>query len=208
MARAAAPSKAKDHAPAPSPTVLLLVDVINDLEFPGGRALLAPARAMAVRLAALRRWARRRGVACVFVNDNWGRWRADWRELVAACRRTTGWPVVRQLLPRPDDYFVLKPRHSAFHATPLEFLLEQLEAERLIITGLSADSCVLFTAGDAYLRQYELIVPSDTTAAEKPSWHAAAMRHVARVLKADVRPSTALMADLDGGARAWPRRAP
>lgn len=180
----------------PSPTVLLVIDVVNDLEFPGGRDLRRPALAMARRIAALRTWARRAGVACVFVNDNWGRWRSNWLEIVAACRGTTGWPVVQQLMPRPDDYFVLKPRHSAFHATPLEFLLRQLDARRLVITGLAADSCVLFTAADAYLREYEVVVPADCTAAEKPAWHAAAIRHMARVLKADVRPSTAVFPEL------------
>jgi nicotinamidase-related amidase len=185
-----------DDAPPPSPTVLLIIDVINDLEWDGGRALLAPGRAMARRIAALRTWARAAGMACVYVNDNWGRWRADWRELVAACRGTTGWPIVQALAPRPDDYFVLKPRHSAFHATPLEFLLDRLQAERLIITGIAADNCVLFTASDAYLREYELAIPSDCAVAEKPAWHAAAMRHMARVLKADVRPAAKVMADL------------
>jgi nicotinamidase-related amidase len=173
--------------------VVLLIDVINDLEFDGGDALLAPAKKMAARLARLRAWARRAGHVTIYVNDNWGKWRADWRDIVEACRGTRGWPVVRSLLPERDDYFVLKPRHSAFHATPLDFLLRQLHARRLIITGLSADNCVLFTASDAYLREYELVVPSDCTAAEKPSWHAAAMRHMSRVLKAEVRPSTQLV---------------
>jgi nicotinamidase-related amidase len=190
---------AKNHdlhgsAPDEAPVVLLLIDVINDLEFEGGEALLAQALPMAERLAALKHRARAAGIPAVYVNDNFGRWRSDLRALLARCRHdgVRGRALVEQLVPEPEDYFVLKPKHSGFFSTALELLLEHLRAHTLILTGLTADNCVLFTASDAYLRDYHLIVPEDCVAAIDPRHTHQALEHMRRVLKADVAASTAL----------------
>ena len=163
------PTKNRDlhgNAPDEAPIVLLLIDVINDLEFDGGEALLAAALPMAERLAALKRRARAAGIPAIYVNDNFGRWRSDFRTLLNHCRRdgVRGRPVVERLLPESDDYFVLKPKHSGFFSTTLDTLLEYLRASTLILTGLTADNCVLFTASDAYLRDFQLVVPPDCVA--------------------------------------------
>jgi nicotinamidase-related amidase len=190
---------AKNHdlhgnAPDEAPTVLLLIDVINDLEFEGGEALLAQALPMAERLAALKHRARVAGIPAVYVNDNFGRWRSDLRALLSHCRHegVRGRALVEQLVPEPEDYFVLKPKHSGFFSTALELLLEHLRAHTLILTGLTADNCVLFTASDAYLRDYHLIIPEDCVAAIDPRHTRQALEHMRRVLKAEVVASTAL----------------
>ena len=105
---------------------------------------------------------------------------------IALAPRDRGWPVASQLLPEYDDYFVLKAKHSGFRATPLDLLLRHLEARRLVITGLAADNCVLFTASDAYMREYELVIPRDCVASEQPEWRDAALAHMERVLKAQI----------------------
>jgi len=181
-------------APDQSPTVLLLIDVINDLEFEGGDALLPQAMAMADRLASLKRRLRDAGVPAVYVNDNFGRWRSDFRTLLAHCARdgVRGKPLVERLAPEPDDYFVLKPKHSGFFSTTLDTLLEYLKARTLILTGLTADNCVLFTASDAYLRDFHLVVPPDCVASIEPAHTRQALEHMHRVLKAELTPSTAL----------------
>jgi nicotinamidase-related amidase len=191
------PAKNPDlHGSAPdhSATVLLLIDVINDLEFEGGEALLAQALPMADRLAALKQRLRQAGVPAVYVNDNFGRWRSDFRTLLEHCRRdgVRGRPLVERLLPQPDDYFVLKPKHSGFFSTTLDTLLEYLRARTVILTGLTADNCVLFTASDAYLRDFHLVVPPDCVASIEPAHTRQALEHMRRVLKAEVTPSTAL----------------
>lgn len=182
------------NAPDSAPVVLLLIDVINDLEFEGGDVLLAPALAMAERLAAFKRRARAARIPAVYVNDNFGRWRSDLRALLEHCRRdgVRGRPLAERLAPEADDYFVLKPKHSGFFSTTLELLLEHLRARTLIVTGLTADTCVLFTAADAYLRDYHLVVPADCVASMEPASTRQALEHMRRVLKADVTPSTAL----------------
>ena len=182
------------NAPDQASVALLMIDVINDLEFEGGAALLRQALPMADRLVALKRRARARGIPAVYVNDNFGRWRSDLRALLAHCLEddVRGRPLVERLRPDPEDYFVLKPKHSGFFATSLDTLLTYLRARTLILTGLTADNCVLFTASDAYLRDFHLVVPADCVAAIDPRHTRQALEHMRRVLKADITSSTAL----------------
>ena len=151
-----------------SSVALLLIDFINDLEFPEGAKLLRQALSAARKTAELKWRARAAGVPVIYVNDNFGRWRSDFKLQVRHCLQdgVRGEPIVRQLLPGKDDYFVLKPKSSAFFDTTLHTVLTHLGATKLIITGLAADVCILFTAHDAHLRDYEIIVPSDCVASE------------------------------------------
>jgi nicotinamidase-related amidase len=179
-----------DHANG----VLLLIDVINDLDFPQGKKLLTSALPMAKRLLTLKQRVKRAGIPVVYVNDNFGKWRSDFRRQVAHCLedKTNGEPLVRLLAPNEDDYFVLKPKHSGFFSTALDILLDYLQAKTLILTGLTGDNCVLFTAHDAYLRDFHIIVPSDCVASIDPKENRYALRQMQRLLKADIRPSTRL----------------
>ena len=172
--------------PDKAPVALLIIDTINDLEFPEGGQLLRHALPMADRIAALKRRAREAGIPAVYVNDNFGRWRSDFRRTVAHCtaRSSPGRVVSRRLRPTERDYFVLKPKHSGFFATALDVLLRYLDAEWLILTGVSGDICVLFTAHDAHMRDYGLIVPEDCVASIDPKENEHAlemMRHTLRV---------------------------
>src|SRR5690606_1679498 len=158
---APASSTLHGNAPDQNPLALILVDVINAMDFPQGAALLKHALPKARRIARLAQRAREEGVPVVYANDNFGRWRSDFREVVAHASReeSRGRPVAELLTPKPGDYFVLKPKHSAFHETTFAVLLTHLGARRLIITGFAGDVCVLFTAHDAYMRDYALSVP-------------------------------------------------
>lgn len=182
------------NAPDSSPVVLLVIDAINDFQFVEGRQVLAEALPMAVRIRRLKGLARRAGISTIYVNDNFGRWRSDFRTLIAHClrQRARGRAVARLLRPDRRDYFVLKPKHSAFYSTTLELLLEHLHARTLILTGLLADSCILFSAQDAYMRGYDLVVPADCVAARVAEDRRRALDQMRRVLEADTRLSTAL----------------
>jgi nicotinamidase-related amidase len=180
------------HGSAPDThhTCLLLIDVINDFDFPRGDELFASARKIAPHIAALKKRARAAGVPCVYTNDNFGRWRSNLDSIVKHCLRadSLGRPFVELLVPEPEDYFVLKPKHSAFYQTPLELLLKHFGTERLILTGLSSNSCVLFTAHDAYMRDLRLVVPEDCIAACNETEHSSAVRHMKCMIEADVAP--------------------
>jgi nicotinamidase-related amidase len=147
------PAKNDDlHGSAPddAAAALLLIDVINDLEFDGGEALLAQALPMATQIAALKRRATHVGIPAIYVNDNFGRWQSDFAKLLARCLEdgVRGQPLAEQLRPEGDDYFALKPKHSGFYATTLELLLRYLHVTTVILTGLTADSGALGDAND------------------------------------------------------------
>jgi nicotinamidase-related amidase len=180
-----------NHAPDKADTALLLIDVINPLDFEGGEKLLAQALPMARFLASLKRCAKAAGVPVIYVNDNFGRWRSDFPSLVKRCleAHVRGRPVVEQLTPEDDDYFVLKPKHSAFFQTNLEILLKYLGADTLIMTGMAGDICVLFSANDAYMRDFRIIVPPDCTASEDADHNRQVLMLMRRVLKAEITPS-------------------
>jgi nicotinamidase-related amidase len=179
-------------APDKSKIALLIVDVINDLDFPEAPKLLRFAPAMARRIARLKQRAKKSGIPTIYVNDNFGRWRSDLRALVEHCRKGRARKIVDLLHPDEDDYFVLKPKHSGFYSSTLETLLRHLGAQTLIITGIAGNYCVLFTANDAYMRDYKLFVPSDCTVSNTVPENREALRLMHNYLKADIRPSAKL----------------
>jgi nicotinamidase-related amidase len=182
------------NVPENSPVALILVDVINDLEFEGGESLKVHAVPMAKRLRSLAQRARDAGVAVVYVNDNFGKWRSDFRTLLDHCMKENvrGREIAKILEPEKSDYFVLKPKHSGFFSTTLDTLMEYLHVRTVIITGLTTDRCVLFTAADAHMRDLHVVVPEDCSAAETEEAHEQAIEMMQRVLEADVTSSDQL----------------
>lgn len=179
------------NAPDKSDMALLIIDVINDLDFPEGEQLLQHALPMARGIAVLKSRAKQAAVPVIYANDNFGRWRSDFKAQVDHCLedQCRGRPVVELLQLEHDDYFVLKPKHSGFYSTSLDILLTYLETKTLILTGIAANICVLFTANDAYMRDLQLIVPSDCVASNTEEENLYALRQMQRILKADIRPS-------------------
>lgn len=189
------------NVPDTCAVALLMIDVINDFEYPHGETLFRHALPAAQAIAALRIDARRRQIPAIYVNDNFGRWRADRRQLVRHCLEdgVRGEPIVRLLAPEQDDYFVLKPKHSGFYATPLDLLLAHLKATTLLLVGFAGDNCVLLTASDAFLRDFHLYIPSDCTASIDEQENTHALRYAARVFNASTTPASDL--DLDDVVR-------
>jgi nicotinamidase-related amidase len=178
------------NVPDTADVALLLIDLINDLEFEGSEELLRYLPPVAERVAALKRRAKQAGVAVVYVNED----------------DTRGRALVELLKPDEDDYFVLKPKHSGFFATTLDTLLDYLKVKTLILAGVAGNICVLFTANDAFLRDFHLFVPSDCVASNDVEDNTYALRHMQKVLKADIRPSTELdFEELKRAARALSR---
>jgi nicotinamidase-related amidase len=175
-------------------TALLLIDVINDLAFEGSAALVAEAEPMATRLAALKRRAAAAGIPTIFINDNFGKWRSDFRKTVAHCtsRSSPGRRVSQRLRPTARDYFVLKPKHSGFFDTTLDTLLGTLRIRRVILAGIAGNICVLFTANDAYMRDFKIFAPADCIVSNTPADNDHALRQIKTVLKGNVAVSTSL----------------
>ena len=181
-------------APDKSLVALLLIDVINDLDFPEADDLLTHALPMARQIAALKKRAKRAGIPVVYVNDNFGRWRSDFNAQIEHCLEDSalGKPIVELLRPDEDDYFVLKPKHSGFFSTTLDTLLDYLGVKTVILVGIATNICVLFTANDAYMRDFHLVVPSDCVASNSKDENHYALEQMHKVLKADTSPSAEL----------------
>lgn len=180
-------------APDKSGAALLLIDVINDFDFPEGDQLLKLAIPVGKNIARLKQRAKDVGIPAVYVNDNFGRWRSDFKKIVThALEKGCGKEFVELLLPEEDDYFVLKPKHSGFYSTTLSLLLTHLTAKNLIITGIAGNNCVLVTANDAYMRDFKLFVPADCIVSNTNEENQHALQQMQTVLKADVRISTEL----------------
>jgi nicotinamidase-related amidase len=187
------PIKSEDlhgNVPDSAGAALLLIDVINDFEFEGGDALLELALPVGEQIAQLKQRAKAAGIPAIYVNDNFGKWQSDLNNIVSHCLEdgVRGEPFVRLVLPDDDDYFVLKPKHSGFYCTSLDLLLTHLPAHYLILAGIAGNNCVLFTANDAYMRDFMLFVPADCSVSQTKEDNDYALQQMEKVLKADIRP--------------------
>jgi nicotinamidase-related amidase len=183
----ASPAKNSDlhgNVPDQCSVALILIDVINDMEFDDGEALFTAAHPAAKNLARLRKRAKDAGVPVIYVNDNFGKWRSDFRQQLGHVLEdgVRGEPIAQLLRPEHNDYFVLKAKHSGFYRSQLDLLIDYLQVRTIVIAGFTTDICVLFTASDAYLRDLEILVPPDCSAAVKSEYHESALDHMRRVL--------------------------
>ncbi|WKB35683.1 isochorismatase family cysteine hydrolase [Terrilactibacillus sp. S3-3] len=147
------------------PTALLIIDMINELKFSKAPLLLEEMKKKIITpLAELRQRAKAAGIPIIYVNDNYGIWQSELNQIVNKAVKGAGRELVEKIRPESDDFFVVKPKHSGFFSTPLSTLLSQLGTNTLILTGAAGNVCVLFTANDAYMRDYRLFIPQDCCA--------------------------------------------
>ncbi|QHT67292.1 cysteine hydrolase [Rhodocytophaga rosea] len=180
------------NVPDSSPAVLLLIDLINDFEFVDGDKIYNHLLPQVDAIVNLKQKAKKAGIPVIYVNDNFGKWQSDFRKLLDHCLQegVKSKAIIEKLKPDEEDYFVLKPKHSAFYSTTLDVLLDYLKAKTLIMAGITGNICVLFTANDAFMRDFSLIIPSDCVASENKKENTYALEQMRKLLKADTRPST------------------
>ena len=154
--------------------------MINTFDFEGGRLLLAQTRSIISNVVRLKVRAAAKGVPVIYCNDNFGEWRSDLRALVNMCTEEgrPGRAIVGRIAPTPEDYFLLKPKHSAFYETALQSLLTQLEVDRLVLCGIAGDGCIHSTATDAHMREYQVAVVRDATASQTSARNRTALLHL------------------------------
>jgi nicotinamidase-related amidase len=182
------------NVPDSCPVALMLVDVINDLDFPDNGPLLKAAPALGERLAKLKARCAELGIPAIYVNDNRNRWRSDFPAVLDHCLEASslGRTLVEKIVPGPRDYIVLKPKHSPFYNTPLDTVLAHLHAKTIILAGLTTNACILSAAGEIYIRDLNLFVPSDCVAALDPALHRKALAVMAKSYRAVTTPSNRL----------------
>jgi nicotinamidase-related amidase len=175
-------------------SALLIIDLISDFEFEDGDKLFPQALAAADNVARLKAKAKKSAMPVIYVNDNYGRWNDDFSAYKKFIREGSekGRKLLDLIEPEPDDYFILKPQRSGFYATALGVLLLSMNVSTVIVTGVTSDICVLFTAHDAYMRGFHVRVPGDCSAAVERRYHDEAMNLLARVADADTGESSGI----------------
>jgi nicotinamidase-related amidase len=182
------------NVPDSAKAVLLLVDVINDLDFPQNKILLNQSANLARNIARLKARCRKARMPCIYVNDNRDRWRSDFHHLLdkSLAPRSPGRRFVEKLIPRGDDYIILKPKHSAFFATPLETVLNYMGVRQVLLAGVTTNSCILGTAMELHVRDYELFVPQDCCFALSEKEHLRALKVIQSSFDANINVSSQL----------------
>ena len=180
-------------APDSGPAVLVIIDMFSTFDTEQTAPFFKQARTVARRIAGLRERTAKVGMPTIFANDNYGRWRSDARQIMHdAARSPQGKEIVELLEPNSDDYLVLKPKHSIFYATPLDVLLKYLGTHTLILTGMTATQCVLFSGIEAMIRDYRLFVPLDCVVSQNARERRLAKYLFETRLKADTRAASRL----------------
>lgn len=186
------PRKHAQIRPSPVPVALLLIDVLTTFQFPDGDAILKGALAMRDALVKLKSRAREASIPVLYVNDNFGDWRSEKEVLMGRCLEAKGAEFVQPLLPDSEDYFVLKPMHSAFYMTPLEVLLRHLEVQTLILAGLTSSSCITVTAHDANMRGFDIYIPPDCSCGRNKEEHTQVLAQLETAAAVNLTPSSSL----------------
>lgn len=175
-------------------TALLILDMVSEFRYPDGERIVRRARQAAPNIARLRERAHQAKLPVIYVNDTAGKWESDPKAFIRRCLQpgSRGREVAELIAPGPRDYFMFKPRHSAFFGTPLHALLDQLHVRRLVATGITSHQCVLFTAMDAHVREFELAIPSDCIGAITTADTRHALYIFSHALKAEISSSRRL----------------
>lgn len=167
---------------------ILFIDIINDFDFDGGDLLLHNTKEIVPHLIQLKKYAKENNIPFIYINDHYGLWQADYKKIIAHCTNIKSKPIIEPLAPDENDYFLIKPQHSAFFQTPLQSLLMDLKTEHLLLAGIAGDICMLFTAKDAHMHKYSIHVPKNCIASEKNKMNDYALYLMESVMGANISP--------------------
>jgi nicotinamidase-related amidase len=179
----------KENASLSGKKALLIIDMINTFDFNGGDELLSNTQDIVNPIKELKKKAKQADIPVIYVNDNYGLWQDNMNDIIEVCKEGKGKSIIEKIHPDEDDYFIVKPKHSCFFGTQLEILLHQLDVNHLILTGIAGDICVLFTANDAYMREYGVSIPSDCIASERKEDNDSAIHIINKTIDADMSES-------------------
>ncbi|WP_245948541.1 isochorismatase family cysteine hydrolase [Falsibacillus pallidus] len=182
--------KLKDSNPK---YALLIIDIINPFDFEHGAVLAGHTARIVQPLSRLKQQCKEKNIPVIYINDHYNLWQANLETIYQKCLNDQNEMILSHLKPGPDDYFLIKPKHSAFYGTALNTLLYHLGVKSLILTGIAGNICVLFSANDAYMREYTLFIPSDCLASVAEEDNRYALRMMENVLQANVQESKIIL---------------
>lgn len=169
---------------------LLIIDMINDFNFKNGDMLLEHTRTILEPILELKKSMKEKKYPIIYINDHYNLWQADYDKIINFCKNDKNADLIERIKPEQDEFFLIKPKHSAFYGTALNTLLHQLNVQHLVLTGIAGNICVLFTANDAYMREYQLWVPEDCIASASKEDNQYALTMMNHVLKASTKKSS------------------
>lgn len=167
-------------------TALLVVDMLNPYEHEDSEQLAERVAAALPGVEALLGRASDADLPVVYVNDNFGDWNSSSEELAERAREGAHPELVEPVLPPDGASFVIKARHNAFYGTPLEYLLDQMGVERIVLSGQVTEQCIFYSALDAYVRHFRLAIATDAVAAIHDHLAEAALEMAERNLSAEL----------------------
>ncbi|MBT2599874.1 MULTISPECIES: isochorismatase family cysteine hydrolase [Oceanobacillus] len=173
---------------SPTNTAVVFVDLINDFQFDGGDDLLYNTKQIIPNIIKLRSFAKENNLPIIYVNDHYGLWQADFSKVIDYCSNEKSREIIEQVKPDDNDYFLIKPQHSAFFQTPLHSLLIELERNHIILAGIAGDICILFSAKDAYMYKIKMSIPKNCMASEQKENNNYALYLMESVMDADISP--------------------
>ncbi|MET1030491.1 isochorismatase family cysteine hydrolase [Domibacillus tundrae] len=168
---------------------LLIIDMINDFQFPNGEKLAEFTKEIVSPILQLKEHFYEKEWPVIYVNDHYQLWKADIALITDHATNDVSAPIIQEMKPGHKDYFLIKPKHSAFYGTALHTLLHELDVTSVVNTGVAGNICVFFTANDAYMREFDIYIPKNAIASEEEKFNEYALEMMETVLKADVRPS-------------------
>jgi nicotinamidase-related amidase len=169
-----------------SQRALVVIDMINTYDHEDAEHLRRSVEQVVPVLGDLVRSAREAGAPVIYVNDNFGKWRSDHRQLVDDALAGEHAALVEPIVPDEGAMFVVKARHSIFYETPLEYLMRQEGIGELVLAGQATEQCILYSALDAHIRHIPVVVPRDAVAHIDEQLAAAALRMMERNMAAEL----------------------
>ncbi|WP_066060125.1 isochorismatase family cysteine hydrolase [Robertmurraya korlensis] len=171
-----------------SQKALLIIDMINNFDFSNGEVLAKKTLPIAKNIQRLKEQFTNEGLPIIYINDHYNLWQADVQRIISHCQNSLSQEIIKTIQPNSNDLFLIKPKHSAFFGTALNTLLYQLNIRSLVITGIAGNICVLFTANDAYMREYSIHVPHNAIASVDDQDNEYSLKMIKNVLKGKIDP--------------------
>ena len=173
-----------------SEVAVLVIDMLNTYDHEDAELLAGSVADIVDPMAGLiSRACDRDDVDLIYVNDNYGDFTADFDDLVDAAVHGKRPELVTPIAPDQNCQRLLKVRHSAFYASSLDYLLGRLDTRQVILTGQVTEQCILYTALDAYVRHFDIVVPPDAVAHIDPELSDAALTMMHRNMHAEIVPT-------------------
>ncbi|MEN1966492.1 isochorismatase family cysteine hydrolase [Lentibacillus sp. N15] len=169
-------------------SAVLFIDFINDFKFERGERLLKHTKEILPNVKRLKAFAKQNNLPVIYINDHYNLWQSDFHKIMDYCTNDMSRDIIEAIKPEEDDYFFIKPKHSAFFQTPLQSLLNQLNKTHLIMSGIAGDICILFSAKDAHMYEYSLHIPENCMASNEKQGNEYALYLMRTVMDANTKP--------------------